>query len=515
MTSKQKTSPSSVIFSDYPDPDVIRDGNTYYMASTTMYYMPGCAILRSYNLVDWELYSYVFDTLDDTPGQKLEDGKGIYGQGMWAPCLRKHENRWYVCFVCNDTHRTYLYQADSPKGPWKKSYISGFYHDMSLLFDDDGRIFAVHGNRNIHLTELRQDLTGPKEGTQDRIIIQDSPDAMLGYEGSHIYRINGKYYIFLIHWQKDGLRTEACFMADQIEGPYKGKDVLSAPYLGWNSGVAQGGIVDDGNGNWYGMLFQDHGALGRMPVIVPVEWGNDGFPVFGRNGTVPESITTTDFSPDHEYEPLWTDSFTDDATGRMKLQWQFSHNPDPALYSFHQKDGKQYFTIKSGLISKNPCLSKNLLTQRPFTEHCSAVVRVDASALKEGDHAGLIAFEGEYGFISITKKNGKYYVETGERKEPATFRIGDTDTDCPLMTQEVETSSSEVMFQLVMNLSENTQEAEFMWSTDGNNYSIMAKKKLRFTLDHFTGCRIGLFLYSTKNTGGKASFSDFSYILQP
>ncbi len=30
-----------VIDSDFPDPDVIRVGETYYMVSTTMYFMPG------------------------------------------------------------------------------------------------------------------------------------------------------------------------------------------------------------------------------------------------------------------------------------------------------------------------------------------------------------------------------------------------------------------------------------------------------------------------------------------
>ena len=39
---------------DYPDPDVIRVEDTYYMASTTMHFMPGCEILQSFDLVHWE-----------------------------------------------------------------------------------------------------------------------------------------------------------------------------------------------------------------------------------------------------------------------------------------------------------------------------------------------------------------------------------------------------------------------------------------------------------------------------
>ncbi len=56
---------------DYPDPDIIRVGDTYYMVTTTMYFMPGCEILRSYDLVHWEHLTYVYDTLDSTEEQRL------------------------------------------------------------------------------------------------------------------------------------------------------------------------------------------------------------------------------------------------------------------------------------------------------------------------------------------------------------------------------------------------------------------------------------------------------------
>ena len=49
---------ANIIISDFPDPDVIRVGDIYYMVSTTMHFMPGCVILRSYNLIDWEFASY-------------------------------------------------------------------------------------------------------------------------------------------------------------------------------------------------------------------------------------------------------------------------------------------------------------------------------------------------------------------------------------------------------------------------------------------------------------------------
>ena len=73
---------------DYPDVDVIRVENTYYMVSTTMHFMPGCEILRSYDLIHWEHATYVYDRLDGTSGQRLEENENIYGKGMWAASLR-------------------------------------------------------------------------------------------------------------------------------------------------------------------------------------------------------------------------------------------------------------------------------------------------------------------------------------------------------------------------------------------------------------------------------------------
>ena len=70
------------------------------------------------------------------------------------------------------------------KDQWEKRIIEGFYHDCSLLFEDD-HVYIVSGNRNIRLQELKKDLSGPKEGGLDRILVSDSRNPGLGFEGSH------------------------------------------------------------------------------------------------------------------------------------------------------------------------------------------------------------------------------------------------------------------------------------------------------------------------------------------
>ena len=189
-----------VLSLDYPDPDVIRVDDTYYMVSTTMHFMPGCVILRSYNLADWEIYSYVYETLEPTDQECLKNGKNAYGQGMWAATLRYEKGMFYLLFVANDTGKTYLFRASDLKGPWQKNEIEGFYHDCSLLFDE-GSAFLAYGNRQIYVMELNEEMTAPKEGGLHKLLVEDPDEVYLGYEGTHWYKINGKYYLFFIHYR--------------------------------------------------------------------------------------------------------------------------------------------------------------------------------------------------------------------------------------------------------------------------------------------------------------------------
>ncbi len=501
-----KTASANIIVSDYPDPDVIRVGDTYYMVSTTMHFMPGCVILRSYNLLDWEFCTYVYDELEKTPGQQLLDGRGIYGKGMWAASLRYHKGIFYVSFVANDTGKTYLYTSKDIQGPWKKSIISGFYHDMSILFDDDGRVFVTHGNCALHLTQMKEDLTGPLPGGIDKIIVEDEREKVwLGYEGSHFYKINGKYYVFLIDMPKGKMRTQTCFMADKVDGPYKKVEVFHSDLGGWNSGVAQGGIVQSNDGSWYGILFQDHGALGRIPVLVPVTFDGDR-PVFGFEGKASEQVRVLDNRPGYKYKALYSSAFCD-SDGKLNPMWQWNHIHNPALA--YVKD--EVLTIKTDRIVSNVVQATNTLTQRTFNEQCFGSVDLDASNINEGDYAGLCALEGEYAFIAITKREGKYFLTSAEHKitgnniEPSYE---------PNFLEEIEIPDAKITLGLKFNLSHNKENVQLMYFDQKQGQFVRLGNlscKLRYTLDQFVGVRFALFNYSSKVAGGSASFSNFKY----
>lgn len=519
----QKKSINPLTRMDYPDPDVIRVEDTYYMVSTTMHFMPGCEILRSHDLVNWEHATYVYDRLDSTPGQRLEGNEHVYGKGMWAATIRYHKGRFYIIFVANDTHKTYLYTAESIYGPWDKKNIEGFYHDCSLLFDDDDKAYLVYGNRDIYLTELNEDLTAAKEGGLHRLIVSDKDNPSLGYEGAHFYKINGKYYVFFIHSLPDRWRrVEACFVADSLDGEFTGGDVFNDDRGYCGQGVAQGGIVDTPDGKWYAVLFQDSGAIGRVPVLVPVAWEND-YPVFGVNGRLPEEFETENLKPGYEYTPLTaSDNFrgapelSDSEMKRLygcfglKSAWQFNHEPKMSLINWKKEQGE--FWVTTDKISRNVTQARNTLTQRMIYPGCVGEVVLDFSQLKEGDYAGLCAFQGGYGFVGVTKRDGKAYAVMMTKEAADGF--AQKWPQEPGYGQEwevVPVEGDKIRLKIEVDFTNMKDEAKFYfadrfwWKKIGNTH------KLAFRLDHFTGCRFGLFVYSTKETGGKAGFSNFVY----
>lgn len=515
---QQRKNNNPVLWSDIPDIDVIRVEDTYYMISTTMHTMPGGVIFRSYDLVHWEIATYIFDTLDGTKEQKLEDKKGIYGKGMWAATFRYHEGMFYIIFVCNDTKKTYLYTSNDINGPWNKQYIDGFYHDCSLLFDDDGRIYLVHGNRSIHLVEMKKDLSGPLEGGIDKVILVDTEDYGLGFEGAHLYKIHGKYYIFLIHWLKkgSGRRVEACYKADQIDGEWIGGDVVDDDLGYHNKGVAQGCIVDTPEGKWYGMLFQDRDAVGRVPCIVPMQWVDD-MPVFGVDGKIPAYVETKSTRPDYQYTPIITSDdfnyeFNQDGFVSLNLAWQWNHEPDATLWSVTERRG--YLRLKTNDVRTNLVQARNTLTQRTLGPYCTGTIKLDGSKLNEGDYAGIAAFQSNYGFVALTKENGQYYIVMLGRSEQKLDENGwpeRYDMNPGIEYARVEVPSPIVELRVCCNFDDSIDEADFYYMDEDTWVKIGVTLHMKYTLDHFMGYRFALAYFSTKISGGIADFDYFRF----
>jgi hypothetical protein len=135
--------------------------------------------------VNWELASYCMDRLDLSPAFHLEGGN-IYGRGIWAPCIRYHDGMFYVFSNVNNVG-CQVFRSKSPDGPWARNQLPGM-HDLSVLFDDDGKIYAISGATRPVIVELNKDITEIVPNTRRQMNAEG-----MG-EGHHLYKINGKYY---------------------------------------------------------------------------------------------------------------------------------------------------------------------------------------------------------------------------------------------------------------------------------------------------------------------------------
>lgn len=491
-----KMAHNPIIYADVPDMSMVRVGDTYYMSSTTMHMSPGVPIMKSKDLVNWEMVSYAYDTLANIDALNLVNGKTSYGRGSWASCIRYHNNTFYVSTFSSTTGKTYIFSTKNiEKGPWKRITFSPSLHDQNLFFDDDGRIYIIWGNGKLFIAEMKEDLSGLKEGTQKVLIENASAPAgdriMLGAEGSQLFKVNGKYYLFNITWPRGGMRTVVIHRADKITGPWEGRVGLM------DKGVAQGGLINTLDGKWYAYLFQDHGSVGRIPYLVPVAW-KDGWPVLGIDGKVPEVLKGLPASKGLIPGIVNSDEFDRKAGDpALPLVWQWNHNPDNALWSVNARKG--YLRLKTGRIDSLFVKSRNTLTQRTFGPVCSGSVLIDVSNMKDGDFAGLCALQRKFGLVGVKNIEGKKYV----------FMISN-ESETPVEMESIPLAESEVYLKIDCDFRDKKDIAYFFYSLDGKSWNtIGGELHMQYTLmEHFMGYRFGLFNYATKTPGG---FADFDY----
>ena len=485
-----------IIHADVPDMAMIRVGATYYMSSTTMHLSPGLPIMKSKDLVNWELVGYAYDTLADNEALTLKNGRNAYGAGSWASSLRYHKGTYYVSTFSSTTRRTHIYRTqDIEKGKWTETSFSPSLHDHSLFFDDDGRIYMLYGAGDLRLVELKDDFSGLQPDGVNQVVITNAtavagPNRGLPAEGSQLFKVKGKYYLFNITWPRGGMRTVIVHRADKITGPYDGRVSLQ------DKGVAQGGLIDTPQGEWYAYLFRDYGAVGRIPYLVPVKW-EDGWPVIGVDGKVPETLN---LPANQGLIPAIADS--DEFNRRpgdtpLPLVWQWNHNPANTLWSVTQRAG--FLRLITGRLDADFLSARNTLTQRTIGPECSGTTAIDVSNLKDGDFAGLALLQKHYGLVGIKADSGTNFVV-----------MINAQSGSPVEVQCVPLNQKRVFLKAACDFKNRADTTRFFYSLDGLSWaSIGSDLKMSYTLPHFMGYRFGLFNYATRTAGGYADFDFF------
>jgi beta-xylosidase len=475
---------------------MIRVDDTYYMSSTTMHLSPGLPIMKSQDLVNWEMAAYAYDILDDVDELNLHNGKSTYGRGSWASSIRHHQGTYYVTTFAQTTGKTYIYTTkDIANGPWKVAAFKPALHDHSLFFDDDGRVYMLYAGGDLRLVELNAAVTGVKPGGFHQIVITNASAVAgtnigLNAEGSQILKHDGKYYVFNITWPRGGMRTVIVHRADKITGPYEGRVALQ------DKGVAQGSLIDTPTGDWYAYLFRDYGAVGRIPYLVPVKW-EDGWPVLGGNGKVPDELNLP-ASKGLIPGLVASDEFEREPGARaLSMVWQWNHNPDHKLWSLTNRPG--FLRLTTGRTDPHFLAARNTLTQRTIGPECSGATAVDVSDLKDGDFAGLALLQQQYGLVGVKSEGGTNFVV-----------MVSAQSNSPTEVERVPLNQLTVFLKADCDFKNRTDQARFYYSLDGKSWTAIGQVlKMSYTIPHFMGYRLGLFHYATKSPGGHTDFDFF------
>lgn len=332
-----------IIYADYSDPDVIRDGADFYLVASSFNCTPALPILHSRDLVNWTIVNHALKNLPHPRYAQVQQG-----QGVWAPAIRKHAGRFWIFFPTPD-EGIYVITADDPRGAWSEPHLmtagKGLI-DPCPLWDDDGKAYLVHAYAHSRSGIKHRLRVAPMMPDGSRLIGEgkiafDQPERHPTCEGPKFYKREGFYYISA---PAGGVKTgwQLVLRSRDVYGPYEEKVVLAQGSTPIN-GPHQGALVDTPDGKqWWFVHFQDAGLYGRIVHLQPVKWV-EGWPRMGvdhgADGVGEPVLVHRKPAVGGEHRiaiPQTTDEFDGE---RLGLQWQWNANHEDDWASLTERRG--------------------------------------------------------------------------------------------------------------------------------------------------------------------------------
>lgn len=489
-----------VLYADYSDPDVCYANGYYYMVASSFNCTPGLPILRSEDMVNWEIVNHAIYKLPpydhfDTPR---------LGCGIWAPSIRYHNGNFYIC-VGDPDFGIYMLKAKEAEGAWSKPVLvksgKGLI-DPCPLWDDNGKVYLAHayaGSRYgmkslIVVCEMNPEAT---EVISEDFPVFDGHDGNDTCEGAKIHKYNGYYYIFFpAGGVKDG--WQMVIRSKNIYGPYESRKIMDQGKSSLN-GPHQGAWVQTPLGEDWFFHFQEKKPLGRVVHLQPMKWIND-WPVIGIDkdedgcGEPIEMYTKPKTTKKVKIvNPVESDEFNNNFLGK---QWQWYANPKPAWAVFHSTEGFiRLFSDNPVEGYKNLLNTPNLLLQKfpapDFTATTKIKFRPNPSS--KGERCGMGIIGMDYSVLSLQQAGGEFILSQILCKKAE-------DGAEESVVESVKTGTNELYLRVTVR---NIKECTFSYSTDGKNYKALGTPFIaREGL--WIGSKVGLFCTRSalKNDGG-------------
>ncbi|SPE26868.1 putative beta-xylosidase [Candidatus Sulfotelmatomonas gaucii] len=480
-----------ILFADYSDPDVIREGANYYLIASTFHFVPGIPILQSTDLVHWTIEGHVVKRLNMDPRYSMIGGNR-YGKGVWAPAIRKHDGLFYVYFP---TPSEGIFVSTAPKitGPWSTPEVvmaQAGLEDPCPFWDDDGKAYLIHSRTGAGPLILHRMSPDGKHVLDNGNVIVNDPVHLPVLEGPKLYKRGGYYYIFAPIGGVSG-GSQVVLRSRQIYGPYDYRVVLAQGSTGIN-GPHQGAYVETPNRDGWFVHFQSDGAHGRIVHLEPVHWQDD-WPEIGADPDdvpigqpIPSGPIPGDPRVPSRQHPQTSDDF---GSPRLAPQWEWNHNPDDAHWSL---------SARPGYLRLIPMQADGILSARDTLTECMQdnafefTVRLDLAKMKQGVHAGLAMFE--------QSASGLEVAQSGRERRLSFFHLSDRVAG-PLVAQNI--------VELRVNI--NGDEARYSYSLDDGKtfHALGAETPIRFSW--WKGSRPALFAYTTESSDPGAVDFDWAH----
>lgn len=195
---------------------------------------------------------------------------------MWAPEIVYVKGTYWICYSIPGVGGGIVKSTSGkPEGPYEAVFndqpvVNAI--DLALFEDDDGKVYLLWGSGNIR--ELNTELNG---FVGDAWKLKPANADRIGFEGTFIFKANGKYYITGAEFVADPAggpgADYSCYAAvgDSLRGPF-GDKFLGLPHAGHNS------FFKDRGGNWWATFFGNdpRSPLQQRPAIIKIQFSPDG-----------------------------------------------------------------------------------------------------------------------------------------------------------------------------------------------------------------------------------------------
>ena len=472
-----------IIHQDYSDPDVIRVGNWFYMTASSFTSVPGLPILRSSDLVHWQLIGYALK--NNIPAAYYKQVH--HGAGVWAPSIRFHNGEFYIYYPDPDMG-IYMTKTKDILGNWSEPKLvlegKGLI-DPCPLWDDNGKVYLVHafaGSRAgiksiLVMKELNSD--GTKLVDEGKLIY-DGHAIDPTVEGPKMYKRNGWYYIFA---PAGGVPTgwQIVLRSKNIYGPYERKKVMEqGPTL--INGPHQGAWVQTNTGEDWFIHFQDKEAYGRITHLQPMAWIKD-WPVIGedKDGDGIGNPVTTYKMPTMLNAAI---PFVENEA----LDFQWNATPSFNWRMPYLNEYRNYAILNTDTFPNLWNFPAMYLRKLP-AENFVYTSQIHFNSLQIGERAGFLVFGKSYAGLEL--KN------TGSGLQLNYVECNKADKASPEIITNLVSNANNTIFIRITMISDAV--AHFSYSFDETNFTNVSAS-FKATPGIWVGAKMGFYCSSARAT---------------